>query len=135
MNGWRWPNFKPEEVLSPEGMAQSRRGVLLISPQLLDTLTEFRELIGVPIIINSDRLSYRGYRSPFENYKVVRGETYSFHMQGLAADCSSSLNVDKFHELAISFGKWTGIGFYPGRGFCHLDIRPSLDGKITKWSL
>lgn len=132
---WRWESFKPEEVLSQEGMAQYRRGVMLISPQLLDTLEEFRAYIGTPIIINTPQMKYRGYRSPFENYKIVKGETYSFHMQGLAADCSTSLSVDKLHELALSFGKWTGIGFYPSRGFCHLDIRPSLDGKVTKWSL
>lgn len=135
MIGWRWNNFDAAEVLSPDGITQLGRGVMLISPQLLDTLEEFRTYIQSPIYINDDKLRYRGYRSPFENYKIVGGETYSFHMQGLAVDCSSPIGVDKLHELALSFGKWRGIGFYPKKGFCHLDIRPSLTNSVTKWSL
>lgn len=134
MNGWRWNNFDASEVLSPEGLMMLLKGVMLISPKLLDTLEEFRTYIQAPIIINTDKLKYRGYRSPHENYGIVGGERYSFHMQGLAADCSSTIEVDRLHDLALSFGKWHGIGFYPTKGFVHLDIRPNLDNSITRWS-
>jgi len=135
-DGWRWPNFSPEEVLSPDGITQlGQRNIMLIAPSLLDALEEFRVIVDAPLYINFDKLKYRGYRSPFENYKVVKGETYSFHMQGLAVDVSSPIGVDKLHELALSFDKWQGVGYYPTRGFCHLDMRPSLNGNRTTWKL
>lgn len=131
---WKWSSFEPEEVLSPEGLLQLKRGVMLISPYLLDTLQAFRNDLGVPILINHKKLNYRGYRSPRENYKIVKGETYSFHMQGLAADCSCpSLSWDYFVYKATSFPLWKGIGLYKSMNFIHLDIRPSLDGSVTKW--
>ena len=135
MNGWRWTNFAIDEVLSPDGVTQLGRGVMLISPQLLDTLEEFRAFIAAPIFINGNKLKYRGYRSPHENYEIVGGEKYSFHMQGLAADCNSTIPIDRFHEKALSFGKWHGIGFYPTKGFVHLDIRPRLSNTVARWRL
>lgn len=135
MVGWRWNNFGADEVLSPEGLVMLLKGVMLISPQLLDTLEEFRAYIAAPIFINGNKLKYRGYRSPHENYEIVGGEKYSFHMQGLAADCSSTIPVDRLHEKALSFEKWHGVGFYPSKGFVHLDIRPRLTNVVARWSM
>jgi len=134
MMKWRWDLFKPEEVLSPEGLAQLSRGVMLVQPALLDMLTSFRAKLDKPILVNHGSLKYRGYRSPHENYKIVRGETYSFHIQGLAADCTvPGLNPGELYQTAWEFG-WHGIGCYPNDGFCHLDVRPLLDGKPVTWT-
>lgn len=132
---WRWKNFSPKEVLSPEGVVQYERGILLIQPILLDTLEEFRSFVGHPLLVNHAQHKYRGYRSPHENYKIVRGETYSFHMQGLAADLSCiQLPIEELHTLALNF-PWHGVGFYPQRNFIHVDLRPRLDDKtIVRWT-
>lgn len=134
MGKWPWELFKPEEVLSPEGMTMFERGTLLVQPILLDTLTAFRAKLSKPILINHGSLKYRGYRSPQENYKIVKGETYSFHMQGLAADCTvPGMTPEELAKAANQFG-WHGIGCYPASGFCHLDMRPLLDGKPINWT-
>lgn len=133
-DAWRWENFEPEEVLSPEGLAQLKRGILLINPVLLDTLEGFRAHVGAPLLINHKKLNYRGYRSPRENYKVVKGETYSFHMQGLAVDVSCpALTWEYFLYKVSSFPDWTGVGYYKSKNFIHLDLRPSKDGERTTW--
>lgn len=134
MDGWRWDYFKPEEVLSPDGLRLLGEGTMLISPVLLDTLTGFRDHVGHPLLVNHGLLKLRGYRSPGENYKVG-GKPFSFHMQGLAVDVScEALEMPAFLELAESFPDWTGIGYYPKLRFIHLDIRPQLGyPERTSW--
>lgn len=133
MSQWRWPDFKPEEVLSPNGLSALDRGVMVIQPILLDKLTELKKTIGHPILINHRGLTYRGYRSPYENYKIVKGETYSYHMQGLAADCSCvQISVAELKEIAEKLG-FKGIGFYESQRFVHLDMRERLQGGVAHW--
>lgn len=134
MIDWRWEHFKPEEVLSPDGLRALDHGIVTISPLLLDTLEGFRSHIGHPLKINHGHLKYRGYRSCSENTKIG-GETFSFHLQGLAVDVScDELPLSKFMDVAESFPDWTGIGYYPNKGFLHLDIRPMLGyPERTTW--
>lgn len=127
----RWPNFKPQEVLSPIGLRQLERGVLLIQPFLLDTLEEFRTELDRPITVNSFRNKHRGYRAHHEN-AAIGGRAYSYHIQGLAADCSvDGLSMQEFFDRAKSFG-WHGIGVY--ETFLHLDLRPRLDESQVIWT-
>lgn len=131
--GWKWESFKPEEVLSPDGLAQLGRGVLLIQISLLDKLELFRTFLGFPLLVNHAGLKYRGYRSPKENYEIVKGEEYSFHMQGLAADLScNACDISHLHDMALKFG-WHGVGFYPKNGFVHVDLRPRLSNVVARW--
>ena len=134
MNGWRWPYFKPEEILSPEGLHQYlQRNVLLVQPILLDKLELFRQQLEKPLLINHNGLQYRGYRSPRENYEIVKGEKYSFHMQGLAADISvSNMTTLDLFEAAIKCG-FNGVGFYPQKKFVHVDMRANILGKPVTW--
>lgn len=131
--GWKWENFKPFEVLSPDGLAQLERGVLLMQTNFLDKLELFRTFLGFPLLINHGTLKYRGYRSPKENYEIVKGEQFSFHMQGVAADLScNKCDIAHLHEMALKFG-WHGVGYYPNNGFIHVDLRPRLSNAVVRW--
>lgn len=126
----RWPHFRPEEVLSPHGLAQWERGNLLISEYAMDMLEDWRHKVG-RILINNDRLRYRAYRSPREN-EVVGGATFSRHVQGIAFDTTPlDMDLHQYHRLALEFG-WSGVGLY--RTFVHLDTRPTLRGRIFTWT-
>jgi uncharacterized protein YcbK (DUF882 family) len=92
--------------------------------------------VGEPLLINHAGLKYRGYRSPKENYEIVKGEKFSFHMQGLAADISlkvMSPEITKaLFDKAVQFG-WHGIGCYPSKSFIHVDLRPRLSERVVTW--
>lgn len=131
--GWKWDHFSPEEVLSPDGLGKLKDGVLLIQTVLLDKLELFRMFLEHPLLVNHAGLHYRGYRSPHENYEIVKGEKFSFHMQGLAADIScKECELTHLREMAIKFG-WHGVGYYPNNGFIHVDLRPRLTDRIAQW--
>ncbi len=131
--GWRWPNFQPYEVLSPDGLEQLLKGVLLINPIVLDKLEELRALIAHPILVNTPDLVYRGYRSPRENYGIVKGSRFSFHMQGLAVDISViDFDFEKLKTAVFNSG-WHGIGVYLSKKFIHCDLRPRLGKEVAMW--
>lgn len=69
-----------------------------------------------------------GYRTPKFNGKIPGAAKHSMHMLGWAADIKipgySSTKVKKYgQKLAIG-----GVGYYPYKGFTHLDV-----GKIRYW--
>ncbi len=131
---WKWKYFTPEEVLSPEGLVQYSRGILLISPDLLDRLELLRTKLRKPIRVNHAGLKYRGYRSPHENYSIVGGEKYSYHMMGLAADISCyHLKFDEFAAFVRKSELFKGMGVYPAKNFIHVDIRHSLTNNLVTW--
>lgn len=120
----RWPNFAPEEVLSPDGLGLYRSDhIIMIDPPTMDFMQEFRNFLECPIIINvlntKPALLLRGYRSPKENI-VARGATYSAHTQGKAFDChpAAPMTLDEFYKKAVEFG-WARIKRY--KTWLHLD--------------
>lgn len=126
----RWPDFKPEEVLSPIGLRYYQRGELLVQPHALDFLQSFRQHVGKPLLVNHLGLHFRGYRHPEEN-KKVGGTFSSYHMQGVAFDVTiKGVSPSEVGEMARSFG-WVGIGIYPS--FTHMDVRAKLDGGVVIW--
>lgn len=127
----RWPNFRPEEVLSPQALViWKQSGNLLINPHAMDMLEEWRSKVG-RILVNNDRLTLRGYRSPEENLSVG-GAKFSRHVQGIAFDTTPlDMDLHQYHRLALEFG-WGGVGLY--RTFVHLDTRPILRGRIFSWT-
>lgn len=131
---WRWPSFKPEEVLSPQGLsAYLNQGILLFSPIMLTALSQFRAAINQPILINHGNLRLRGFRSCEENASVSGGKL-SMHLQGIAADCTiKGVSPENLAKAAEASGLFSGIGLYPEKGFVHLDIRLTTDGIIRKW--
>lgn len=130
---WRWKYFEPKEVLSPEGIkVLAHQGLLLVQPALLDKLTELREKIEKPILINFGSHVLRGYRCPSENNKV-EGKPFSLHLQGLAADVTvKDLSLYDLGQAALAVG-FSGIGTYPEKNFLHLDLRTNLRWTITRW--
>ena len=112
MERWRWPNFSPEE------MACRGTGKLLIHEPSLDMLQALRELLGVPMLVNS------AYRTPQYNATLPGAAKNSQHLVGRAYDISM-LNHDpaRFIGAAEQVG-FTGIGTYPGSNFVHIDTGP-----------
>lgn len=135
MTSWKWKYFTPEEVLSPIGLKRFKdTGLLLTQPILLDKLTELRERLEKPLLINHGGHWLRGYRSCEENMKVD-GSLQSLHIQGLAADVTvTNLSLLDLADGAIITG-FTGIGMYLSRGFVHMDLRTNLYQKVTRWEV
>lgn len=132
---WRWKYFKPDEVLSPAGLYQYEKGNLMAQAFALDSLDAFREMSGTRIMVNGHGMHLRGYRSPDENLRAG-GEKLSRHVQGIAFD-STPLDMELYDfyqhvlESANEYG-FGGIGYYPNKGFVHIDCRPLMsDGPIT----
>ena len=98
----------------------------------MDFLHKWRKKVG-RIIINTDHLRLRAYRSPEENASIPDSAALSRHVQGIAFD-TTPLDMDlyKYFQLAKDFG-WTGIGFYPKKNFVHLDIRATLKNRPDTW--
>lgn len=111
---WRWTNFTPKEI-SCKGTNQ-----LLIDFDAMDKLQKFRDIVGVPVTINS------AYRTESHN-KAVGGSPNSQHVLGRAFDIriTKGLNRAKIHEAAKAAG-FTGFGDY--NSFVHIDT-----GAARSW--
>jgi hypothetical protein len=128
--GERWPNFAPNEVLSPSGIRALAKGRILIQPHALDFLQAFRESIGKPFKVNYAGLTKRGYRDCIEN-REAGGRSHSYHIQGLAFDVTiEGVDSHQLVDLAIGFG-WTGVGRY--KNFVHMDKRTRVDAGLDTW--
>lgn len=109
---WRWPNFGAWEI------ASKREGELLVDTDAMDKLQALRDRLGKPIVVVS------AYRSPAHN-KAVGGAENSYHMRGMAFDIvMANHNPRDFEEAAKAVG-FKGFGYYPKRGFMHIDTGPT----------
>ena len=123
---WRWPNFSPEELLSPVGMKLFRNGHLMINETSVDKLQKLRNKVG-GLLVNYRNLELRGYRSPEEHdaIKSPKGK-YSAHVQGRAFDISP---IDTDFWLVVdeaAAAGFTYIAYYEDKGFIHVDDRIRL---------
>jgi len=127
---WKWPDFKPDELLSPDGLSQFEKGNLLLQPFALDALQAFRSELGVCVLVNFGSLTKRGYRSPREN-KKIDGAEYSRHVQGIAFDITCpDITTDELFHKAIQAG-FGGVGLYRDDLFVHIDVRAKGVEPIT----
>lgn len=86
-----------------------------INPKLVNRLQLVRDIVGVPIYINS------GYRCDKHN-KEIGGSSKSQHVLGNAADIRiKNHSVKEMYEVCKHF--FTGIGIYPEQNFIHVDLR------------
>lgn len=95
-----------------------------IDPKLLDQLHTLQQLVESedPFHVIS------GYRSPETNNSLAAKSKgvakHSFHMQGRAIDiCLPGKDLSTLRKAAMSI-KNGGVGFYPARGFIHVDTGP-----------
>lgn len=113
-----WPkNFHPTTdpmLVSPD------TGEIYFDVQSFQALQRLRDIVG-PIRILS------GYRSKVYNARVG-GAPRSEHSTRIAFDIQiEPYNVQDLVESAVSVG-FSGIGYYPSRGFIHLDL-----GRPRTW--
>lgn len=96
----------------------------LIDDELIQILDTIREEIKSPIIVTS------GYRCP-EHNKEINGAPQSKHLLGIAADIiAPKLTVKELYRIAEEvLGNTGGLGYYPARGFVHVDTRK----EMTRW--
>ena len=106
-------------------------GKLKADPRLLSLLERIREILGVPVVINS------GYRCPAHN-KRVGGVDNSYHTQGLAADirCPSMTADELWRQVRVLaqggyLPELGGLGRYIGR--IHVDVVKASDGHLREW--
>lgn len=112
---WKWPNFTPQEL------SCKHCGEYFHDAKSLDALQNFRNCIGRPIKINS------AHRCKIHNARVG-GAAGSQHLK-IAFDCRCpKAEQYLFAQIARHFG-FTGVGFYPGKSFVHLDLGPAREWR------
>jgi hypothetical protein len=123
-------HFVLSEFLSPRDTGKpSRAQVTALINLCARVLEPLRDALGRPIRITS------GWRSWLYNLKVG-GAPNGQHPKGTAADIAVTDDDEALLILALLSRNPDvgGLGFYPGRGFVHVDIRPRRAGnQITTW--
>jgi zinc D-Ala-D-Ala carboxypeptidase len=106
---------------------------LILFSDLVDALQDLRDLVGVPIRINS------GYRCPGQNKSLANASSVSKHMVGIAADIAlinSPMTLKEFYNLAESIPAFMngGIGVYPvwHTPGLHVDVRKGKARWLTE---
>lgn len=79
-----------------------------------------RAAVGLPLVVLS------AYRTPAYN-AAVGGSPQSQHVEGRALDLAPPKGWTPLHLAAVArdIPEIVGVGFYPTRGFVHIDVRPS----------
>jgi len=131
----RWPNFKPEEILSPDMIELwEKKGVFPYSFCALDGLQFLRRDLGKPIIVNHSADCRRGARSIPEAVSLIneaKAQRYSFHLW-CAFDISVvGMTSVQLYEAIVKSAFFFGIGVYDT--FIHIDDRDVVDNKIVVW--
>ena len=96
----------------------------LIDDELVKILDAIREEIKSPVIVTS------GYRCQEHNLEIG-GAPQSKHILGIASDIvAPKLTVKELYIVAERIlGNRGGLGYYPARGFVHIDTRK----EVARW--
>jgi len=115
----RYPNFEPEELCSPQTLAQYWH---MIDPHWFDLFQKFRRHLGARLVVNVGEHRLRGTRTVAENQTIPGFAPQSMHILCRACDCHSpDMSLDDLYNQAKHFGKFYGIGRY--KTWVHLDNR------------
>lgn len=105
---------------------------LLITDQSLEffnLLEEFRNYVKAKTGTELSISVTNSYRCPHHN-KEIGGAKKSAHTKAIAGDIYiKGLNILKVFLLAESFKKFKRIGYYPFKGFIHVDIKKPIINK------
>lgn len=130
---WDYKYFKPEELLSPDGLRLLQRGVLPISEEAIYRLIDIREFYNTPFYVNHGFLFLRGFRSPREAFKLYGTHKFTFHSWCAFDVTQDKYPIEEFYNSLIENKELFGIGglgFYPHSNFVHIDFR---DGSFATW--
>lgn len=131
--------FTLEEMNCKCKNCKNKKPPILVMNNLLllgKELDKLREKVGKPMIVDS------AYRCPTHN-KEVGGVDNSTHTKGLACDWHvfNMTEEDMFRyasllepeQAGVKKPKWifSGVGYYPNRNFCHVDISKSSKRPAT----
>lgn len=109
----RWPNFTQKELSCPHC------GAFIQNDHALDCLQKLRNLMGVPLLINS------AYRCKIKN-ELEGGAPSSEHLNGRAFDIHIGAHDRKDLLAKARIAGFKGFGF--GRAFLHVDT-----GRERHW--
>jgi hypothetical protein len=127
----RFPNFAPSEILSPGTLRYPH----MVDFVFLSRLQEFRDALGLPLLVNHGGHKHRGVRTPHEQdeiMKVYGGAPLSMHVCGKAADISCpTMKPGLLFNEARLFG-FRGIGLYDT--FVHVDDRTLFSPVPVIWN-
>ena len=127
--------FTVEEVQCRCGKCKIPKDVMSNLVKLTAEMDVLREKIGKPIYLSC------AYRCLEHNRKIGSEDT-SQHVKGLACDFYvKGMTEEEMFKFASnlsandagkkrSLTKFNGVGYYPNRNFCHVDIRPK---KVITW--
>lgn len=129
-----WPDFRPDEVLSPRLLRILYNSKSIpYSVHALDTLQEFRVILGHPIIVNHNGHRLRGGRHPEDILGLYGYPKFTFH-QFCAFDISCpEIGLAELKDEVMSFGRFGGVGVYDIENFIHVDTRIPLEGAWITW--
>ena len=116
-NGKRCTNFKVYEFACHDGSDP-----VFISPELVTILQDLRTFYNAPLNVED----HSGFRTASHNAKPsVKGETYSQHLYGMAADFHVVGVPHKmvYDYLCKKYSSKYGIGLYSWG--IHVDVRPT----------
>lgn len=119
----RWPNFQPHEFRCHDGSPH-----MVLQTELLDALQELRYKLNRPV------RSLSGFRTPEHNAEIG-GEPNSQHLLGRADDIVvAGMSIAQLRKHAESIPAFAagGIGYYPKKGFVHVDVRRNGPARWTK---
>ena len=108
------PNFHPT---TDKLLASPDTGEIYFDVESMQSLQHFRGLVGPTRLLS-------GYRSEVYNARK-RGSPGSYHFRKIAFDIQvHPYTIWELERAAVASG-FTGIGYYPTRGFIHVDRGPS----------
>ncbi len=89
-----------------------------VDAELVAGLQALRDAVGVPVMVSS------GCRCAAHNGRTPGSSERSQHLLGKAADIWGPA-VEELHRAALAVPEFAagGVGYYPGRGFVHTDVR------------